>query len=479
MAKKKKQQSTKRPPVITVLGHVDHGKTTLLDTIRKAKVADGEAGGITQHIGAYQVQLDPKEESTQITFIDTPGHEAFSKMRSRGAQVADIAILIVAANDGVKPQTKEAIQHIKNANIPFIVAINKIDLEGVNLDVVKSQLAEQDVIVEDYGGDVVAIPISAKNNKNIDQLLEMISLIYEMQEVSKPKDNLQAVVMESYVDSQKGTVANILIRNGTIKVSDIVYCDGKSAKVKSLSTDSGLEISKAVISQPVQMLGFKEVLTVGSVITDTDDPFIPEEIKEVDSELDDSEKLKIIIKADVAGTLEAIKGNLTDEILLIDQGIGDISESDVLLAQSTGARLIGFHVSVPRSVKKLADMEKIKIETFDVIYHLLEDLQKRVLMMLEPTLNEEVLGTAEVIAEFKIKGSHIAGCKVTDGKIIRSAKVKVQREDKTIAEPRIGAMQVERTDTHEAKKKQEVALVFRPDVKFEIGDTIISYNIVE
>ena len=478
MAKTKTTSQTKRPPVVTVLGHVDHGKTTLLDTIRKANVASGEAGGITQHVGAYQVQLDKKDPNSKITFIDTPGHEAFSKMRSRGANVADIAILIVAANDGVKPQTKEAIQHIKNANIPFIVAINKIDIDGVNLDITKSQLAENGVIVEDYGGDVVAVPISAIKEKNIDQLLEMINLMYEMTEVSPPKKEVEAIVIESYVDAQKGVVANVLIRNGEISIGDVVYCEGQEAKVKSLTTDQGKEITKAIISQPVQMLGFKDVLTVGAVIKDTLDPFIAESTAH-NFNFNDEQKLKIILKADVAGTLEAIKANLSDEIVLLGEGIGDISESDVLLARSTGARLIGFHVSVPTQVKKLADMEEIKIETFDVIYHLLEDLQQRVLHMLEPTINEEVLGKAEIIAEFKMKGTHIAGCKVTEGKIVRSAKVRISRGEKTIAEPRIAAMQIERVDAKEAKQKQEVALVFRPDPKFKVGDIVLSYNIVE
>jgi translation initiation factor IF-2 len=474
-----------KPPVVVVLGHVDHGKTTLLDTIRKTHVQEGEAGGITQHIGAYQVLLKKDDPDSAITFIDTPGHEAFSKMRSRGAQVADVAILVVAANDGVKPQTKEAISHIKKASLPFVVAINKTDIPGVNLDVVKSQLAENDVIVEDYGGTVVAVPISAKQNKGISNLLEMLMLLYELEEKQANRQGLNAIVLESYMDSKRGTIANVLVRSGSIKAGDIVYCQGEKAKIRIMLNENSKIIEKADVSQPAQILGFKTVLPVGSIVTktpqeeiiDTKITNIPSVKKEEEGE--QQQKLRIVLKADVAGTLEAIKANLTEEIELIGDGVGDITESDVLLAQSTNARLIGFSVRVPTTVKKLADMEKVKIETFNIIYHLLEDLQKRVLKMMEPEINEEVLGEAEIIAEFNIKGSHIAGCKVTTGSIIRSEKVKIMREDKLVGQPRIAAMQIERKDEKEAKKGQEVALVFRPDARFQVGDKVISYKIVE
>jgi translation initiation factor IF-2 len=484
MAKSTAKTTKNNPPVVTVLGHVDHGKTTLLDYIRKAKVAQGESGGITQHIGAYQVTLDPKDPGTKITFIDTPGHEAFSKMRSRGAQVADIAILVVAAGDGVKPQTKEAIGHIKKAKIPYIVAINKVDIPGINLDVVKAQLAENDVVVEGYGGDVVAVPISATQGKGIDQLLEMISLINQMREPTQKTDEFSAIVLESYLDSHKGITTNALIRSGKVSVGDTVYCEEQQAKIRSLTLDTGDQTKTATVSQPIQILGFKEIVPTGAQIQKKGiNKQVEQTLEKPDPSPSEDEsqdnKLKIIVKADVAGTLEAIKANITSEIELIDAGVGDINESDVLLARSTGSRLIGFRVKIPKSVQKLAEMEQVKIETFEIIYHLLEDLQKRVLKLLEPTINEEVLGEAEIIAEFNIKGSHIAGCKVTKGKLIRSAKTRIQREEKTISEPRISAMQVNRTEVAEAKEKQEVALVFRPDPKFKIGDKVISYNIVE
>ena len=480
-----------RVPIVTVLGHVDHGKTTLLDTIRKANVAASESGGITQHVGAYQVQVNPKKPEKLITFIDTPGHEAFSKMRSRGAKVADIAILIVAANDGVKPQTIEAIKHIKQAKIPFIVAINKIDIDGVILDNVKGQLVENEVFVEGYGGDIVAIPISAKKNKGIDQLLEMIDLMFELeQENQEISQELEAVVLESYIDPHKGVIANIVLRSGSFKIGDQVWCENKMGKVKIIISSNGKHLNMATAGQPVQLLGFKNVLPVGSIISknqiEKKDKEEKEEkanlVKNDEANADDGEEQKrinIILKTDVAGTLEAIKANLTEEINLIDAGVGELSESDVLLARSTNARLIGFHINIPSSVKKLAEMEEVKIETFDVIYHLLEDLQKRVLKLLEPTINEEVLGKAEVIAEFSIHKTHIAGCKVTEGVISRPLPARVMRGDRVIAEVKFKAMQVERKDVTDAKKKQEVALVFRPDVKFKLGDQVISYKVIE
>lgn len=487
MAKKQKiNNPVKRPPVVVVMGHVDHGKTTLLDFIRKAHVQAGEAGGITQHIGAYQAEIKKDNSTSLITFIDTPGHEAFSKMRSRGAKVADLAILVVAANDGVKPQTKEAISHIKKANIPFIVAINKIDLEGINLDVVKSQLAENDVIVEDYGGDIVSVPISAKLGKGVDQLLEMLNLLWELQDIKENHNNLNAVVLESFINPARGVIANVLIRSGEINLGDILYCQNKKAKVRCLLNQKSVAVTKAIASQPIQILGFKEVLPVGEILTKKE--ILPEIEKEIKKEIietkkseneEQQQKLKIILKADVAGTLEAIKTNLTEEIDLIDEGIGDISDSDVLLARSTNSRIIGFNVRIHNDVKKLAEMEEVKIQTFNIIYHLLEDLQKRVLKLLEPTINEEILGTADVIAEFTIHKVHIAGCKVTKGSIVRSEKVKVISGEKTYTHARIAALQVERKDEKQATKDQEVAIVFRPDLKFKIGDQIISYKIIE
>lgn len=475
-----------RPPVVVVLGHVDHGKTTLLDTIRKTHVQAGEAGGITQHIGAYQVQTDPKDDNTKITFIDTPGHEAFCNMRSRGCDVADLAILVVAANDGVKPQTKEAINLIKNNHIPFIVAINKTDLPDINLDVVKSQLAENDILVEEYGGSATAISISAKNNKGVDELLEMLHLLWQVTyEADKQSKDLSALVLESFVDSSRGTIANILVRSGEIKVGDTLCCGTHLAKVKSMFNQNSISIDYAGPSFPVQILGFKKALHIGSIISSqaSCSRELTDSKKESLDQDENTPKLKIILKADVAGTLEAIKLNLPSEIDVIDSGVGDVSESDVLLASSTGAIIIAFACRVPILVKKLAEMETVKIKTYEIIYHLLEYLQEKALKLIEPTINEEVLGTAQIIAEFNIKDNHIAGCKITDGQFTRTQKFKLTRtsneEEKEISRPRVKIMQVERVETQEAHAGQEVALVFRPDIKFKLGDKVICFKETE
>ncbi len=477
-------KTSKRPPVVVVMGHVDHGKTTLLDTIRKANVASGETGGITQHIGAYQAKIRPNDPSSVITFIDTPGHEAFTKMRSRGATVADIAILVVAANDGVKPQTKEAISIIKKANLPFIVAINKIDLEGVIIDKVKGQLAENEVFVEGYGGDIVAVEVSATKGTGVLQLMELIELMYELQAVKPVPTHLEAIVLESYIDSQKGAVANLLVRNGSIQTGQTLFCDDLTAKVRTMMDYTGKTVNQVNSSQPVQILGFSKTLPVGALVTDSQqavEHLQKQHKKQLTAEEieADEKRIRIILKADVGGTLEAIKNSLTDEVLLIDDGVGDISDSDILLAASTRARIIGFRVKLPKHVEKLAQMEEVKIQTFDIIYHLLEDLEKRVLKLMEPTINEEILGKAEVIAEFNIKGAHICGCKVTEGSIRKAAKFRIIRDEKTVFEPRVVVMQENRREVVEVKEGKEVALVFRPDVKFHIKDIIVCYRIVE
>jgi len=506
MAKhKKKTKIIKkfRPPVVAVLGHVDHGKTTLLDKIRKADVASGEAAGITQHIGAYQVKLGAergkrgtRKTQSKITFIDTPGHEAFSKMRSRGAQVADLAILVVAANDGVKPQTKEAISHIKQAKIPFLVAINKMDLQAASVEMVKGQLAETDVLVEGYGGDVVCVEVSAKTGKGIPQLLEMLLLLAEMQELKlEKKAAFKGVIIESLLDKCKGPLATLIVKKGVLRLGDRLIAEDTKGKVKAMFDDKGKRIKRAGPSEPVQVLGFKGVPPVGSVVKKTTKTtrvgagLVPARNGKVDliparpkkaakqEEANEIKQIKLILKADVAGTLEAIKANFTEEICLISEGVGAITESDILLAQSTGAVVIGFNVPVPQDVKKLSEMEKVKIKTYDVIYHLLEDLQGQILKMLEPTIDEEVLGKTEVIAEFDIKGNHIAGCKVKEGVFSKKQPVHIMRGEKKLADAKISQMQKEREDVEEVKKGNEVGLVFKPDIDFKLGDVIISYKI--
>jgi len=494
MAKKQKKTPKKsRPPVVAILGHVDHGKTTLLDRIRKTTVAASEVSGITQHIGAYQVNL---KNQKKITFIDTPGHEAFSKMRSRGAQVADLAILVVAGNDGVKPQTKEAISHINQADIPFLVAINKIDLSEASADMVKAQLAENKVLVEGYGGKTVCVEISAKTGKGIPELMEMILLLAEMQQLKlEDKKDLKAVVIESLLDRCKGPVATLVIKKGTLKLGDKIQAEKVSGKVKAMLNEKGRAVLKATPSMPTQVLGFKKVPPVGAVVKNITKletqkkkktqkdllSSLPKKASKkppdsTDKEKEETKQIKLILKADVAGTLEAIKANFTEEICLINEGVGEINESDVLLAASTGAVIIGFNVKIPNEVKKLAQMEKVKIKKYEVIYTLLEELQGEILKMLEPTIDEEILGKAEIIAEFKIKGNHIAGCKVKEGTIAKKYPVHLMRNEEKLADTKIIQMQKERQEAEEVKSGNEVGLVFKPDIDFIIGDVIISYK---
>jgi translation initiation factor IF-2 len=497
-----------RPPVVAVLGHVDHGKTTLLDYIRHANTASKESGGITQHIGAYQVKVSKgaqKEET--VTFIDTPGHAAFSKLRSRGVSVADIAILVIDASDGVKPQTTESIKYINDAKIPFIVAINKIDLPEASQESIKTQLAEKGVLVEGWGGDVVCVPISAKTGKGVDELLEMILLVNQMKE---EKVNLKAkpegVIIEGKLDSRRGPVATLLVKNGTFRIGDLIttsQTEGKmtsssiesessvlsrsdihqSGKIKAMLDENGKRLLQAIPSQPVLILGFKSVPQVGSRVwtisesnrKDKISTFTPKEKNIPEAEINKN-KIKIILKADVSGSLEAIKGSLDKDILLIEAAIGDVTESDILLAKSTQSLILAFRVNVPAGVKKLAAFEKVTIKKYDIIYRLLEDIQTQVLQTLEPTINEQILGEAKIIAQFKMKGNHIAGCRVTKGIIDKKEMVHIKRGEKILATTKIKSLQKKRQDATQAKEGEEVGLVFAKDVDFSLGDVIISYN---
>jgi translation initiation factor IF-2 len=528
---KTKQKATRtpktalvRPPVVVVMGHVDHGKTTLLEAIRaygtsqdQVSLTAKEQGGITQKIGAYQVT----HNGQPITFLDTPGHEAFGQMRSRGAQVADLAILVVAANDGVKPQTKEAITHIKAAGIPYVVAINKIDLPEISIDKVKGQLAEAEVFVEGYGGDIVNVPISAKEKKGIDQLMEMVLLVSQMQELkADPEHPLQAYVIETFMDSHRGVVVNVVVKDGRIQVGDWLSArvekqpspPAVSGKVKALLDENGQRLHEVTPGQPAQILGFKIMPLVGAKVGKVAEVEKVEKVSEggVKTELakgaegekgaqvaevekvekeraaeteeakmpaQEQKKIYLVLKADTQGSLEAIKANLTEEVELVGEGVGEISESDILLARSTGAQVFGFQVRFPAATKKLAEMEKVKVTVYTVIYHLLEEIQKQVLTLIEPTIDEKVFGQAEVIAEFTIKGSHIAGCKVKDGLIHKSHRVRLKRGDEIIGEAQITAMQKERAAVVQVKKGDEVGLVFKPDLPFTLGDTVTAFLI--
>ncbi len=483
MAKKKPKRTVNKeklqscPPVVAILGHVDHGKTSLLDKIRKTDLATKEAGGITQHIGAYQVVHQGKT----ITFIDTPGHAAFVEMRARGAEVTDFVVLVVAADEGIKPQTLESLKHIKTAKIPYLVAINKIDLPNIAVEKVKEELFKNDIQIEDYGGDIVVVPVSAKSGQGIDELLEMVLLLAEMADLrADPQASLKAVVIESKLDRSQGPVATLLVKDGTLRLRDEIMADKVGAKVKAMLDENRKAVKKAGPSKPVEVLGFKDLPRVGSKVKKAkivgEKAEEPKLIKKITSEEEEKKKLKVIFKADVVGTLEAILASLPKEVEVIHSGVGDVNESDVLLASTTNSLLLGFNVKIPASIKKLAQVDKVKIITYNVIYELLEEIEKRVLKMLEPTIDEEILGQAEVVAEFKIEKERIAGCEAKEGRIAKADKLHLKRGEELISDCRIKSMKQGRKDIDKAKKGDEFGVVLSPSLDFKLGDMLISFR---
>lgn len=480
-----------RPPVITIMGHVDHGKTTLLDFLRHSKVTEGEAGGITQHIGAYQVE----HKGQKLTFIDTPGHAAFNKMRERGAQITDIVILVVAANDGVKPQTIESIRHIKESNVAVVVAINKIDLPDVRPEVAKSQLAENGIMIQEYGGDIEAVEISAKSGKNVDKLLETLALIAELNNYqADPEAPLEAVVIEATKDPQKGAVASVIVQQGTLKPRQDIYTDEASGRVRALLNDRNQQLPAVKPGEPAEINGFKEVPAVGSVVRDAAasyeaaqpdeeestaiDPFAGIDF---DAAFADKEKIKLILKADVQGTLEAIEQTIDpDSVTVISKGVGPVNDQDVAMAETTGAAIIAFHVNIPGRVKEQAKLLKVPLRKYDVIYKLIEDLQKQMLKLLEPTIDEVITGEAEILQLFEMRGESIAGIRVKTGEIKKNDKFHLKRGEEIIADPSIKSMHSNRVETDSIKAKNEGGVVFKQNkLKFEPGDMLIAYTIQE
>ncbi|HEX7017774.1 MAG TPA: translation initiation factor IF-2 [Patescibacteria group bacterium] len=488
-----------RPPVITIMGHVDHGKTTLLDYIRKAKVAAREAGGITQHIGAYQVEHQGKK----LTFIDTPGHAAFNKMRERGADVTDLIVLVVAANDGVKPQTIESIRHIKRSNKPFLVAINKIDMEGVYPDMVKAQLAEHDILVQGYGGDVETIELSAKTGKNVDKLLETLAVMAELAEFkADPEAPLEAIVIEATLDNKRGPVASVIVKNGTLKVRQDLTVEDIEGRVRQLTDENSNQLQAVLPGSPAEIVGLKKVPPVGSMVkevgrdyaekveneaagselVDADQspaaPVDPFADLDVDFAFGDKEKLTLIIKADVEGTLEVIKQNLDpDSVEILASGVGQVTEQDIELAQASDARIIAFHIKVPTKIRDLAKQNGVKIKEYDVIYKLIEDLQKQILRLMEPTIDEVVIGEAEILQIFEMKGERIAGVRVKTGEIKRSDLMHLKRGDEILANPVIKSMMHGKEEIQSLKAKNEGGLTFKnKKLNFQVGDILQAYK---
>ena len=490
-----------RPPVITIMGHVDHGKTSLLDYLRRSRLTAREAGGITQHIGAYQVEVNGEK----LTFIDTPGHAAFNKMRERGAQITDIVILVVAANDGVKPQTEEAIRHIKNAQVPCIVAINKIDLESANPLNVKSQLAEREILVTDFGGDVEVVEISAKTGQGIDKLLETIVVTAQLLELkADPAAPLQAVVIESYKDKLKGAVADIIVQNGTLAVrQDIFATDQTKGRVKAIFNDLGKNTQQIGPGDPGQITGFEMVPEVGATIFDQL-ASAQEQIKQQatvkktpandfsdlnfgvfdkpqttsNSNLPPApSKIILIVKADTQGTLEAIMQNIdTQTVTVVTSGVGAVSDTDIELAQTSGARIIAFQVKVDNRLITAAKNAGVKIKQYQIIYELIEDLQKQMLKLMEPTIDEKVTGEIEILQIFEMKGLRIAGIRVRTGEIKKTDLLHLKRGDEIIANPVINSMMKDKQETVSIKAGNEGALTFKNKrLDFQVGDLITAY----
>jgi len=483
-----------RPPVVTIMGHVDHGKTTLLDYIRKTNVQSKEAGGITQHIGAYQVDIKGKK----ITFIDTPGHAAFAKMRQRGAQITDIVVLVVAVNDGVKPQTIESIRHIKESNVSVLVALNKTDIKDTNPDIIKGELAEHDILVTDIGGEVEVVELSAKTGKGVEKLLETIITMAELLELKADADApLKAVVIESSVDQHKGPVASVVVQQGTLKKrQDLVTEDNKiTGRVRALTNELGQQLDEVLPGSPAEIQGLNETPDVGLIINDADAQYKPVEV-ETDKVAADTadpyagwdfetalagekkEKLKLIIKSDVRGTLEAILQTIDeDSAEVISSGVGIVTESDVELAATTSAGIIVFNTKVPGKVKKLAKLQKVKINEYKIIYKLIEDLQKQMLKLIEPTIGEVQTGEAEIVQIFEMKGRKIAGCKIITGEIKKSDLLHLKREDEILLNPIISSMQHGKEEVDKVTAKSECGITFKnKKLGFQVGDKIIAYQ---
>lgn len=482
---------SKRPPVITIMGHVDHGKTTLLDYIRHTRVTAGEAGGITQHIGAYNIE----HEGTPLTFIDTPGHAAFNKMRERGAQITDLVVLVVAANDGVKPQTIESIRHIKNSKVPVVVAVNKMDLPDVNPDIAKSQLAEHGIVVSEYGGDVETVEISALKGKGVDKLLETLILMADILELEADEQApLEAVVVESSKDARRGVVATVIVQQGTLSVRQDIYTDSVDGRVKLLTNEQGEQLEDVKPGYPAEIIGFKDVPSVGAIVRDASAEYQEvetdtEETPEVEENpwgdidfgalIEDKPKLKLIIKADTEGTLEAIMQTIDEESTdVIDFGVGEITERDIEMAKTSEALLIAFHIKVKGKIKRLAKDEGVRIRAYDIIYKLIEDLQKQQLKLLEPTIDEVVHGEIEILQIFEMKGETIAGCRVKTGELKKRDLLHLKRDGKIIADPKIKSMMHGKDEIDKVTAKSEFGCTFtNKKLDFQVGDMLIAYTV--
>ncbi len=532
-AKSDPKELVLRPPIVTIMGHVDHGKTTLLDAIRKSNIVGKESGGITQHIGAYRIF----HNNRPITFIDTPGHEAFTRLRARGAHLTDIVVLVVAADDGVMPQTREAISHAKEAGVPIMVAINKIDKKEADIDKAKQQLSKEGVLLEDWGGDIISVDISAKEKTNLEELLEMILLLSDVIEIkANTKVQAQGVVLEARLDAQKGAVATVIIQQGILKQGDAFICGTCYGKARALFDENGKPLKKVEPSMPVEILGLCDVPEAGDffqVVSDLEtakqisqyrqskvkkeEPTRPEHLtldelfKKI--EVGEVKELPLIIKADVQGSVDVLTDILPDlssdlaarvskkpskpgektgakkdkskekidrekvKIKIVHSATGNITESDVLLASAANAIIIGYNIKPSQKILDLAKKESVEVRSYNVIYELTEDIKKAMLGMLEPTIKETYLGRAEIRRIFRIsRVGVIAGCYVTDGKITRNAEARVIRNDKVIHKGRISSLKHLKDNVNEVTKEYECGIRLEKFKEFEEGDIIEAFQ---
>ncbi len=489
-----------RPPVVTVMGHVDHGKTSLLDAIRETNVTAQEAGAITQHIGAYQVEVN----GHKITFIDTPGHEAFTAMRARGANVTDIAVLVVAADDGVMPQTIEAIAHAKAAKVPIIIAINKIDLPAAEPDRVKQQLTQHEVVVEEYGGDVPAIPVSAKTKEGLDDLLEHIALVAEISELkANPDRPAEGTIIEAEMDQNRGPMATVIVEQGTLRVGDAVIAGESNGRVKAMFDHTGARITEAPPATPAEIMGLDTVPRAGEIFAVVEDERTARDAAEDrrrqssdagqlravtleavsgDIAAGRTKDLNVVLKADVQGSVEAIRGSLERlseaevRLNIIHTGTGAVSESDVMLAAASKAIIVGFNVKADQGARRMAENEGVDVRYYKIIYELIDDIDRAVKGLIEPVIVEVIDGHAEVRQIFRVRGGRIAGCAVTDGTIRRNSLLRVLRDGEAIHTSRTSSLRRFTEDVREVTEGLECGIGVERFDRFQEGDVIEAFH---
>ncbi|MBI3984407.1 MAG: GTP-binding protein [Candidatus Levybacteria bacterium] len=488
MDKPSKSQNDNKfyPPVVAVLGHVDHGKTTLLDAIRKTNVALREHGGITQKIGASQIEVTHEGKKEYITFIDTPGHEAFSNMRGRGVAAADIGLLVISSVDGVMPQTVESINLLKQSKVPFIVVFTKSDDPQKLVDKAIQQLLKQEVMLENYGGDVPFIEVSAKENKNIDKLLDLILLVYEVKRHANfypfsDSGPFMGIVIESKLDQRSGPKATVIVKNGKLKFKDEIYAANAKGKVRSLVTSNGKIVTEAGVGEGVEVLGFESVPPVGEVVTTT-----PKEVKlEYSQEIsnlptspfteENQNMLSVVLCADSQGSLEAIANSMPEKVKFVIKKTGDIEVSDILFAKSTGSIVLGFNVKLKPEIQTLAKTEKVLVKTYTIIYEMIDEISDFVQGKLE-ALQEEILGIGKILASFPFEKTKVCGIRVEEGRIAKGDKVRLTRGESVIGETRIISVRKGKEQTSKVEQGQEAGIILSPFLDFTIGDMVISHS---